>query len=379
VAAREGHSPLLALLLDAGASIEARDEHGETALLRCVEGGHAGSVELLLSRGADARATSTRGLGTLHIAAALGHAHLFALLVAAGADVNAADGCEYEDADGRRTPLMYAAHYGCAAAFKQLLALGVDLRALSAAGWPALFYAVENSKPVVGRGGEANRHLEVIRIILERDRADCVWCTVQHGRTALMVAAMQDAAEAVRLLLEAQPWALAWRDARGRSAAHWAAVRGANDALEVLVAKGTDVRALDQDGKTPGDLLPPFDRTPVLRQWEAERRGAAGERRWDYNAVMEATTFRYMRKATAARRVREGAQERQCASCQRYSFDALRCGACRAAFYCGCECQRRDWTHGGHRLWCVPVPQSEGGQTLGAGREALEAMEKKPW
>ena len=47
------------------------------------------------------------------------------------------------------------------------------------------------SKPVPGRKDEVNRHLALIRFILGRDAQDKKWCTVQHGRTALMVAAMQ--------------------------------------------------------------------------------------------------------------------------------------------------------------------------------------------
>jgi ankyrin repeat protein len=50
------------------------------------------------------------------------------------------------------------------------------------------------------------------------------------------------------MLVEAQPWSLNCRDARGRSAAHWAAVRGATDALEALVARGADVRSRDAGG-----------------------------------------------------------------------------------------------------------------------------------
>ncbi len=109
---------------------------------------------------------------------------------------------------------------------------------------------------------------------------------------ALHALTLQDAPEAVNVLVDVQPWSLNSRDARGRSAAHWAAVRGAHDALEALVARGADVRARDADGAIAGQLLPAITRPRVLRQWEAERRGAAGERRWDYTAVMEATTFR---------------------------------------------------------------------------------------
>jgi Ankyrin repeats (3 copies) len=70
-------------------------------------------VKALLSRGADAQAVNARGLSALHIAAAMGHRSLFAPLVAAGADVNAPDTAAYDDCDGKRTPIMYAAHYGC--------------------------------------------------------------------------------------------------------------------------------------------------------------------------------------------------------------------------------------------------------------------------
>ncbi len=113
VAAREGALTLAAAFLDAGADVDARDAHGETALMRAVEGAHADLVALLLSRGADAAATSQRGLTALHIAAASGTRALFARLVAAGAAVDARDAVLYDDADGQRTPLMYAAHYGC--------------------------------------------------------------------------------------------------------------------------------------------------------------------------------------------------------------------------------------------------------------------------
>ncbi len=83
-------------------------------------------VALLIARGADAAAASSRGLSALHVAASLGHAHLFAPLVAAGADINQPDTAVYDDADGKRTPLMYAAHYGCVAGMSVLSELSND-------------------------------------------------------------------------------------------------------------------------------------------------------------------------------------------------------------------------------------------------------------
>jgi hypothetical protein len=61
---------------------------------------------------------------------------------------------------------------------------------------------------------------------------------------------------------------------------------------------------------------------------------------------------------------------------QRYSFDALRCGACRSVFYCDSSCQKRDWTSGGHRLVCVAAPQRP---SPISGRQVLEEMARAPY
>jgi uncharacterized protein len=54
VAAIRGDTRMIALLLDAGAEIDARGEHGHTPLNEAVGQGHVEAVRLLLSRGADA-------------------------------------------------------------------------------------------------------------------------------------------------------------------------------------------------------------------------------------------------------------------------------------------------------------------------------------
>lgn len=58
-------------------------------------------------------------------------------------------------------------------------------------GWPALFYAVENSKKKPGRKEDSNWHLELVEWIVDQDLADNMWCTASNGRTPLMLAAIQ--------------------------------------------------------------------------------------------------------------------------------------------------------------------------------------------
>jgi ankyrin repeat protein len=53
VAATRGDARIIALLLDAGAEIDARGEYGHTPLHEAVGQGHIEAAKLLLSRGAD--------------------------------------------------------------------------------------------------------------------------------------------------------------------------------------------------------------------------------------------------------------------------------------------------------------------------------------
>ena len=343
IAARCGHREICELLLDHGAAAEAEDERGERPLHRAVEGGHREVVGLLLRRGATADCRNAVGLTPLHVAAAAGRPELCRLLLARGAACDAPCAAEYEDWDGRRTPLHYAAHWGHLEVCRLLRDHGADVRALSSVGWPPLFYAVEA------------KQADVVEWIMDLDEAEGLHFTDDRNRTPLMVAAMQDAADLAEAIVERHPFTLDWRDDRGRTAFHWAATRGHANVMDKLMRLGAATGLRDADGKTAGDLFPYLTRPPPKRQWEEERMGAEGEARWDYAAVMEATQFRYMKCVMVARREREVASERQCHWCQRFSFDAMRCGGCKAAFYCNSVCQRLHWTKGGHRLACLSV------------------------
>ena len=380
IACRAGHIDVCRLLIDSGADLNIPDDTGETPLHRSIEHGDATVVTLLLNAGADACSQNVAGITPLHLAAAFARQGMLGLLAARGADVNARCSKVYADWDGGRTPLHYAAHNGDLSSFRTLVSLGADLRALSFVGWPALFYAAEADRK------------EIVEFIAARDLEDGVHCLVDKGRTPLMVrfhertrgthspidtladayltkgqpsdiastflllltqvAARQGAVASASILARTFPFTVNMQDDMGRTALHWAALRSEHEVMEAIIEAGGNPNVRDRRGCTCKDLFPNLVKPAAKRQWEEERHGPQGEVVWNYKHVMENTTLRYMKRTLSARRTRVIAHERQCSWCQRYSFDAKRCAACKATFYCSSACQKLHWTKGGHRLEC---------------------------
>ena len=139
----------------------------------------------------------------------------------------------------------------------------------------------------------------------------------------------------------------------------WARLRPCAFVPQALVEIGLDESDRDATGESPKQIAardaPP--RPPPTRDWEAERQGAVGEARWDYTSVMEHTSLRYVRKAMAARRVREIARERQCSwkGCGKFLFDAKRCKVRKPATR-ACSHRSQNATAGGVELTssCAP-------------------------
>ena len=61
LAAEKGYTRVIQLLLDADASINARNNLGETPLMIAAENGHDDTVRFLIERGADVNAQDTLG------------------------------------------------------------------------------------------------------------------------------------------------------------------------------------------------------------------------------------------------------------------------------------------------------------------------------
>lgn len=155
-AAAAGDAARVRALAAAGASLEARDAEGETALMRAAHAGHLDAVRALVDAGSDVNAGDERGWGPLAKACYnadldRGFADVVAFLIERGASVEAPIGY------GIR-PLMLAAGYGEIAVVEALLAGGADVLARNDGGLTALMMVKEKF------------YVDVINLLTEAER-----------------------------------------------------------------------------------------------------------------------------------------------------------------------------------------------------------------
>lgn len=145
IAAQYAESRMIRLLLVHCANVEAVDELGRTPLHAACDGEAAQEcVAILLDAGANVDARDEDGFTVLETAIRDDQSELALLLLARGANV------ENRDHDGR-TPLFIAVEYKRDWAIKSLLENGADLATRNAHGNTALYDAVDSSNESVVR------------------------------------------------------------------------------------------------------------------------------------------------------------------------------------------------------------------------------------
>jgi len=155
-AACDGCVDTVALLLERGADVKAKDEVGVAALDMAAIAGGPESVQLLLARGGDARGGIVFGLTPLMGALVNCDQKSATALLAAGADVNAANTDGGTVKFGKiqlvnLTPLMISAPFCSAAVVRTLLDAGAKINARDIRGMTPLMLAVgsEHQDPAV--------------------------------------------------------------------------------------------------------------------------------------------------------------------------------------------------------------------------------------
>jgi uncharacterized protein len=238
-AADKGCLDLAKRLLEAGASVEARDRLGARPLAGAAAAGQPELVTLFLERGAPIDAQNLDGSTALYQAAENGRLPIVRLLIERGANVSL---------PGRNgiTPLSAGAYMGSVPIVELLMEKGADPKTIDTTSKAAIVYAA-------GRGFPA-----VVRLLLEHG----VNVNTRYGNdlTALMWAAghseeagVNDVTEVMTLFLDRGAH-IDDQDNRGRTVLMIAAELNHAAAVDLLLLRGADKSLKDKQGKTAGDL-----------------------------------------------------------------------------------------------------------------------------
>ena len=296
---RHGTARQIREAIEAGADVNARDEHGRTALMEVACRGAkegCGQIKLLLDAGADVNARTKGGTTVLLWAAEHDTPESIDVLLKAGADVNARtdegrtalmmtamnrapksdaalraliDAGAYPNAkdDDGMTALMWAAKQGTPESIDVLLKAGADLNAKNGKGMTALMCAAESL--ALGLHDPAAVIRRLAKAGLRTPEGLDTEARTRDGRTALLWAARWGDPESIDALLEAGADPNA-RDARGAGALDlvrrrkwWCALRvrdtGTMARLEEAIRRSGGATApVDREG-APGPKPFPYD------------------------------------------------------------------------------------------------------------------------
>lgn len=245
-AVKQGNQTAVQTLITQRVDVNTTDVDGMTALHWAAQADDLRTAALLIRAGANVNALTRRGIGPLWLAALNGSPAMVEALLKAGANAKATFG------DGQ-TVLMTAARTGNPDVVKALLSHDADVDAKEGVyGQTALMMAASQNngeavRVLLERGAEINLRSSVIRIQTGVSAA----FGLQYGAggfPALLFAAREGAIDAARVLADAGA-DLNAADGEGFTPMIYAILNGHYDLAAMLLEKGADPNAVDAGGR----------------------------------------------------------------------------------------------------------------------------------
>jgi ankyrin repeat protein len=189
-------------------------------------------IELLLNHGATVNAKDSAGRTVLHYACVSGNMHVVNIFLERGAEVNSAD-CE------GKTALHLVAPTGNVFVLGTLLRHEADVNKADITGKTPLHYAADGNR------------LASVRCLLQSSAH--INAQDQDGATPLHLAARQGCTDMVELLLGYDA-DIHVTDCKGCTPLHFAMTSGNREVIDMLIGAGASTCTVNCNGKTPGDM-----------------------------------------------------------------------------------------------------------------------------
>jgi len=248
-AAKNGDAATVASLLKQKVDVNAVEPDGTAALHYAVRGDDLEITDKLLRAGASPSARNRYGITPLHLACLNGDPAMVELLLKAGADAN-------EVSTEGETALMTASRAGALDVAKTLLSHGANVNAKEEwRGQTALMWAVAQHHPDVAReliahGAEVNVRSAFQKWERQKTAEPREKWMPAGALTPLQFAARQGCLECANLLVEKGADVNA-SDENDVPVLTMAIINGHYDLAAFLVEKGANVNAADNTGRTP--------------------------------------------------------------------------------------------------------------------------------
>ena len=262
LAAVGGHVSTVKAMLEAGCPVDVVDSNGWLVLHAAAAGGNAEVVREVLSTGCDMNAADNDGRTPLHVAAWNGNTEAALELIRHGAEKAIVAGA-------RGTPLHEAAEGGHVSTVKAMLEAGCPVDVVDSNGWLVLHAAAQGGNAEVVRevlstgcdmNAAANDGASPLHVAAWNGNTEAALELIRHGAenaivaseagTPLHLAAVGGHVSTVKAMLEAGcPVDVV--DSNGWLVLHAAAAGGNAEVVREVLSTGCDMNAAANDGASP--------------------------------------------------------------------------------------------------------------------------------